>query len=63
MVEDIDSAKEPDSDDIELVKAFQAGDKAVFDILVLRYQDKVFRTCLHLLGNHEEANDCAQVLT
>lgn len=60
MVEEIGRVKKPGSEDIEFVKAFQAGDKAVFDTLVLRYQDRVFRTCLRLLGNHEDANDCAQ---
>ncbi|MBU0566696.1 sigma-70 family RNA polymerase sigma factor [bacterium] len=47
-------------DDITLIKAFCAGDKAAFDRLVLRHKDKVFNLCYRFLGDYEEANDCAQ---
>ena len=52
--------REPEKSDIELVELFQAGEKQALDILVLRYQDRVFRTCLRMLGNYDEANDSAQ---
>ena len=57
---EINKQIQPEKEDVELITAFKAGDKSVFDILVLRYQDKVFRTCLRFLGDYEEANDTAQ---
>jgi len=33
---------------------------SVFDELVLRYQDMVFRICLRFFGDYEEAVDCSQ---
>ncbi|MBU1486579.1 sigma-70 family RNA polymerase sigma factor [bacterium] len=47
-------------DDITLIKAFCAGDKAAFDKLVGKHKDKVFSLCYRFLGDYEEANDCAQ---
>lgn len=47
-------------EDKALVKAFQAEESAAFDKLVLRHKDKVFNLCYRLLGDYEEANDCAQ---
>jgi RNA polymerase sigma-70 factor (ECF subfamily) len=42
------------------IRAFLAGDADGFDRLVLRYKDRVFNLCLRLVGDFEEANDCAQ---
>jgi RNA polymerase sigma-70 factor (ECF subfamily) len=42
------------------IKDFLAGDRSAFDQLVLRHQDRVFNVCYRLLGDHEEASDCAQ---
>jgi len=47
-------------EDSELVKAFQAGDKAAFDTLVLRHKDKLYNLCYWFLGDGQEANDSAQ---
>ena len=47
-------------EDSELVKAFQAGDKAAFDTLVLRHKDKLYNLCYWFLGDAQEANDSAQ---
>lgn len=47
-------------EDLSLVKAFQAKERAAFDKLVLKYKDKVFNLCYRFLGNYEEADDCAQ---
>ncbi|MFH1147875.1 MAG: sigma-70 family RNA polymerase sigma factor [Pseudomonadota bacterium] len=47
-------------DDAMLVRAFQAGNKASFDELVLRHKDRIFNLCYRFLGDYEEANDCAQ---
>ena len=60
MNERMERSIDPADPDASLVKAFQAGDKAAFDGLVLRYQDRVFRTCLGILGDHDEADDLAQ---
>jgi RNA polymerase sigma-70 factor (ECF subfamily) len=46
--------------DRALVKAFQAGDKASFDELVLKHKDRLFNLCLRFLGDYQEANDSAQ---
>jgi RNA polymerase sigma-70 factor (ECF subfamily) len=46
--------------DTALVKAFQVGNKAAFDALVLKHKDKVFNLCYRLLGDYQEANDFAQ---
>ncbi|MBN2323689.1 MAG: sigma-70 family RNA polymerase sigma factor [Spirochaetes bacterium] len=46
--------------DAAFVARFQEGDRSAFDGLVLRYQDKVFRTCLRFLADYDEAADCAQ---
>ena len=46
--------------DSEWIKAFLAGDKDMFDRLVLRYQNRVFNLCYRFLGDYDEANDCAQ---
>jgi len=55
-------AKEPGlpPEDAALVRAFQAGNKASFDELVLRYKDRLFNLCFRFLGDHQEANDSAQ---
>jgi len=46
--------------DEALVRAFQSGDKAAFDKLVLKHKDKLFNIIYWFLGDYEEANDCAQ---
>ncbi len=43
-----------------LVRAVQAGDKSAFDTLVLRHKDKLYNMVYWLLGDYQEANDCAQ---
>ena len=53
------STRRPEDDAI-LVRAFQAGDKAAFDELVLNHKDKLFNMCHWFLGDHHEANDSAQ---
>jgi RNA polymerase sigma-70 factor (ECF subfamily) len=55
-------AREPrlPQQDRALVKAFQAGDKASFDELVLKHKDRLFNLCLRFLGDYQEANDSAQ---
>jgi len=57
---DISKPNTSQQDDTDLVKAFQAGNKTVFDKLVLKYKDKVFNLCYRFLGDYTEADDCAQ---
>jgi RNA polymerase sigma-70 factor (ECF subfamily) len=47
-------------EDVILVRAFQGGDRAVFDELVLRHQHRLFNLCYRFMGDYQEANDTAQ---
>jgi RNA polymerase sigma-70 factor (ECF subfamily) len=47
-------------EDAILIRAFQDGDRAVFDELVLKHQHKVFNLCYRVSGDYQEANDAAQ---
>jgi len=47
-------------EDTALITAFQVGDKAAFDKLVLKHKDNLFNTVYRFLGDYQEANDCAQ---
>lgn len=49
----------PEGDEA-LARAFQLGDMAAFDKLVLKHKDKLFNIIYWFLGDYEEANDCAQ---
>ena len=46
--------------DAELIKAFQTGDKDVFDELVIRYKDRIVNLCYRFLGDYQDACDTAQ---
>jgi len=46
--------------DAELVKRVQAGDKAAFDILVLKYQHKVVNLISRFVSDQAECYDIAQ---
>lgn len=46
--------------DLQLLRAFRAGDPVAFDRLFLRHQDYVYNVCLGVLGNVEDASDCTQ---
>jgi RNA polymerase sigma-70 factor (ECF subfamily) len=54
-----DTGRSAREDEI-LIRAFQGGDKAVFDELVLKHQHKLFNLCYRLSGDYQEANDAAQ---
>lgn len=47
-------------EEAQWVQDFVAGDRAAFDRIVRRYQDRVYHLCFRFLGNREEAEDCAQ---
>jgi RNA polymerase sigma-70 factor, ECF subfamily len=42
------------------IRAFLNGDGSAFDKLVRCHQDKVFNVCYRMMGEYEEAGDCAQ---
>ena len=46
--------------DRELVERVQKGDKAAFDVLVLKYQHKIVRQISRFVRDHSEAQDVAQ---
>jgi len=48
------------SDDLDSINRFKAGDTSAFEEIVLRYQDKVYNLCRHMLGNADDAEDAAQ---
>jgi RNA polymerase sigma-70 factor (ECF subfamily) len=47
-------------DDAQLIESTLAGKSAAFGQLVLKYQDRLYNTLVHLLGNAEDALDVAQ---
>ncbi len=49
--------KEEDRTDIV---AFLSGDRTGLDRLVLRHKDRVFNLCHRLLGDYDDAEECAQ---
>jgi RNA polymerase sigma-70 factor (ECF subfamily) len=53
---------QPQEEDFDLIKAFlkNADNRTAFNRLVLKYKDMVFNLCFRLLGDYDEANDCAQ---
>jgi len=46
--------------DNHLVTAAQAGDKAAYTVLLRKYYQQVFLTCLSVLGSPHDAEDMAQ---
>jgi RNA polymerase sigma-70 factor (ECF subfamily) len=46
--------------DIDLINRFKNGDTSAFEEIVLKYQDKVYNLCRHMLGNRQDAEDAAQ---
>ena len=46
--------------DRELVERCQAGDRAAFDELYLRYQRRLHRYCMQRVGDHSDAEDVVQ---
>jgi RNA polymerase sigma-70 factor (ECF subfamily) len=49
-----------DADERELVEKLKRRDEAAFSAFVLRYQERVFRLLLRMLGERAEAEDLAQ---
>jgi len=47
-------------DDLSLINRFKEGDPSAFEEVVLKYQDKIYSLCRHMLGNAHDAEDAAQ---
>jgi len=48
------------SEDDDLIREAQRGERAAFDALVRRYDQSVLRLALHMLGNEQDAQDVHQ---
>ena len=48
------------TEDDELIREAQRGDRSAFDSLVRRYDQSVLRLALHMLGNEQDAQDIHQ---
>jgi RNA polymerase sigma-70 factor (ECF subfamily) len=48
------------NDDAQLIDQTLAGQSAAFGQLVRKYQNRLFNTLLHMVGNHEDARDAVQ---
>jgi len=48
------------SDDSAAIDKFKKGEKAAFEELVMKYQDRIYNLCNHMLGNSHDAEDAAQ---
>lgn len=47
-------------DDILLIEKFKKGEGSVFEVFVLKYQDKIYNLCRYMLGDADDAQDAAQ---
>jgi RNA polymerase sigma-70 factor, ECF subfamily len=47
-------------DELELVERFHAGDEQAFNILTLRYQEKIYWVVRRMIPDHDEADDIVQ---
>ena len=53
-------SRQPDEEDIDLVRRVQRGDKRAFDLLVLKYQQKVAGVVSRYLRNQADIQDVVQ---
>ncbi|MEO6982924.1 MAG: sigma-70 family RNA polymerase sigma factor [Edaphobacter sp.] len=56
----IDARAQQRTEDDELIRAAQKGERTAFDALVRRYDQSVLRLALHMLGNEQDAQDVHQ---
>jgi RNA polymerase sigma-70 factor (ECF subfamily) len=47
-------------EEFSLVRRAQGGDPEAYDVLVCRYQERIYATIYHMTANHDDANDLAQ---
>jgi RNA polymerase sigma-70 factor (ECF subfamily) len=58
--EQMDARAQQRSEDDELIREAQRGERSAFDALVRRYDQSVLRLALHMLGNEQDAQDVHQ---
>ncbi len=46
--------------DLPLITRFKSGDNSAFEEIVLKYQDRIYNLCRHMLENGHNAEDAAQ---
>ena len=56
----IEARAQQRTEDDELIREAQAGERTSFDALVRRYDQSVLRLALHMLGNEQDAQDVHQ---
>jgi len=56
----MDARAQQRTEDDELIREAQGGDRGSFDSLVRRYDQSVLRLALHMLGNEQDAQDVHQ---
>ena len=47
-------------DELSVIDRFKKGENSAFEELILRYQDRIYNLCRHMLGNTSDADDAAQ---
>lgn len=47
-------------DDFGIVEDFKKGNSSAFEVLLLRYKDRIYTVCRYLLENPHDADDAAQ---
>jgi RNA polymerase sigma-70 factor (ECF subfamily) len=48
------------AEDRDLVRAFVAGRREAFDVIVTRHRRVIYQVCYRFMGNHEDASDLTQ---
>jgi len=48
------------ADELKAVERCKEGDASAFNVLVLRYQNRIYNTLFRMTGDHQLANDLAQ---
>ena len=56
----MDARAQQRTEDDDLIREAQRGERAAFDALVRRYDQSVLRLALHMLGNEQDAQDVHQ---
>jgi len=56
----VNERPQSEQDDDALIQATLAGDASAFGEIVVRYQDRLFSTLVHVTGDRAEAEDVAQ---
>lgn len=49
-----------ESDDFDLIKSFNFGNRQAFNVILLKYREKVYSFTKKMLNNHDDADDVTQ---